>query len=62
MLYTSFNAVVVTMIMLVKRTQRGKKKDQPMFQYFRSCKTFNYKLNFYKLAGIFSDTSTVDHT
>ena len=32
-----------------------------MFQYFRSCEEFNYKLNLYSLADIFSDTRTVDH-
>ena len=39
----------------------GKRKDQPMFQYFWSCEKFDYKLNLHSLAEIFSDTSTVDH-
>ena len=69
MLYTSFNALVVTMVMLVKRdrnlitilSEHGKKEDQSMFQHFESCEKFNDKLNLYSLADIFSDTSTVDH-
>ena len=32
-----------------------------MFQHFRSCEGFNYKLNLYSLADVFLDTRTVDH-
>ena len=32
-----------------------------MFQHFRSCEEFNYKLNLYSLADIFLDARTVDH-
>ena len=39
----------------------GKKEDQPMFQHFCSCEVFNYKLNLYSSADIFSDTRMVDH-
>ena len=42
-------------------SEHGKKENQPMFQHFQSCEEFNYKLNLYSLADIFSDTRTVDH-
>ena len=42
-------------------SEHGKKEDQHMFQHFRSCEEFNYKLNLYNLPDIFSDTRTVDH-
>ena len=32
-----------------------------MFQHFRSCEKFNYKLNLYSLSDIFLDNSAVDH-
>ena len=32
-----------------------------MFQHFRSCEGFNYKLNLYSFADIFSDTRRLDH-
>ena len=31
-----------------------------MFQHFRSCEEFNFKLSIYSLADIFSDTGAVD--
>ena len=37
------------------------KEDQPTLHNFWSCEEFNYKLSFYSLADIFSDTRTVDH-
>ena len=43
-------------------SELGEKKDQIIFQNFRSCEQFNYKLNLYSLADISSDTKTVDHT
>ena len=43
-----------------KLSEHGKKEDQHMFQHFRSCEEFNYKLNLYSFADIFSDTRTVD--
>ena len=42
-------------------SEHGKKEDQPMFQHFRSCEEFNFKLNLYSSADILSDTRTVDH-
>ena len=31
-----------------------------MFHHFRYCKEFNYRLNLYSLADIFSDTKKAD--
>ena len=47
--------------LITRLSEHGEKKDQAMSQHFRSCQKFNYKLNLYSLADIFSDTSTVDH-
>ena len=69
MLYTSFSALVchndyvnkTDRNLITRLSEHGKKEDQPMFQHFRSCEEFNYKLNLYSLADIFSHTKTVDH-
>ena len=47
--------------LITRLSEHGKKEDQPMLQHFWSCEQFNYKLNLYSLADIFSDTSTADH-
>ena len=47
--------------LITRLSEHGKKEDQPMFQHFRSCEEFNYKLNLCSLGDIFSDTRTVDH-
>ena len=39
----------------------GRRKINPWSNNFWSRKKFNYKLNLYGLADIFSDTSTIDH-
>lgn len=39
----------------------GKKEGQSMLQHFWSDEQFNYKLNLYSLADIFSDYDRVDH-
>ena len=31
--------------LVTRLSDHGRKKDQPMFQHFRSCEKFNYKLN-----------------
>ena len=46
--------------LITRLSEHGKKEDQRMFQHFRSCEEFNYKLNLYSLADIFSDTRTVN--
>ena len=46
---------------IIRLLEHGKKEDQPMFQHFRFCEEFNYKLSLYILAYIFSDTRTVDY-
>ena len=46
--------------LITRSSEHGKKEDQPMFQTFGPCEDFNYKLNLYSLAGIFSDTRTVE--
>ena len=46
--------------LITRLSEHGKKEDQHMFQHFRSCEEFNYKLNLYRFADIFSDTRTVD--
>ena len=48
--------------LITRLSEHGKKEDQPMFQHFRSCEEFNYKLNLYSLnLYSFSDTRTIDH-
>ena len=47
--------------LITRLSEHEKKEDQPMFQHFQSCEEINYKLNFYSLADISSDTRTVDH-
>ena len=46
---------------ITRLSEHWKKEGQPMFQHFRSCEKFNYKLNPNSLADIFSDSSAVDH-
>ena len=46
---------------ITRLSENRKKEDQPMFQHFRSCEEFNYELDLYSLADIFSDSRTVDH-
>ena len=48
--------------LITRLSEHGKKEDRPMFQHFRSCEEFNYKLNLYSLnLHSFSDTRTIDH-
>ena len=47
--------------LITRLSEHEKKKDQFMFQHFWSWEKFNYTLNVYLLADIFSDTNTVDH-
>ena len=68
MRYTSFNVLVANnhvdkmdKNLITRLSEHGKKEDQPIFYHFRSCEEFNYKLNLYTLADIFSDTRTVDY-
>ena len=42
-------------------SKHGKKEGQIMLHHLWSCEEFNYRLNLYILADIFSDTRTVDH-
>ena len=46
--------------LVTRLSEHGKKEDQPMFQDFRSCEEFKYKLNLYSFADISSDIRTVD--
>ena len=47
--------------LITRLSEHRKKGSQLIFQHFRSCKEFNYKLNLSGLAYIFLDTRTVDH-